>query len=128
MTPAAAAHTPPTLFVMTYEAAFIISPLPIIFATSKFIVDAVVNEPQNPTPRRSFIRGVSPIADVDEIVLLAGAEEVLLAVEAIAEGSINGDPKTPPKIKEPRTFIPAVCQPVHSNKIRLQFVFDSAAL
>jgi len=82
-----------------------------------------VNDPQNPTPRRSFIRGVSPnvdAADADVIAFLAGVDadaEAAVVVAAVAtandEGSIRGDPKTPPKMKEPRTLIPAVCQPVH---------------
>lgn len=84
-----------------------------------------MNDPQNPTPRRSFIRGVSPnvdAADADVIAFLAGVDadadaEAAVVVAAVAtandEGSIRGDPKTPPKMKEPRTLIPAVCQPVH---------------
>lgn len=71
------------------------------------MVEAVVKEPQNPTPRRSFIRGVKP-----DNPFFAGVFADVVVVLPSALVSINGVPNTPPRTNEPRTLIPAVCHPV----------------
>lgn len=100
--PHAAAANPPILFVATYDAAFTISPLEIIFTTSTEKVENVVKDPQKPTPRRSFILGVSP----------CGTECLGGTIAEIDDGLTNGETKTPPSTNDPKTFIPAVCQPI----------------
>lgn len=107
--PAAAADTPPTLFTATYPSALAASPLPIIFTMSTEYVENVVKLPQNPTPASSFARGVNPkpvgtllaadVAAVDDFALFAVSET-------------TGVANTPPRMKDPKTLIPAVCQPV----------------
>ena len=109
--PAAAADTPPTLFTATYPSALVASPLPIMFTMSTEYVENVVKLPQNPTPASNFARGVNPkpvctgtllaadVAAVDDFALSAAAET-------------TGVANTPPRMKDPKTLIPAVYQPV----------------
>lgn len=101
--PAAAAQNPPTLLVITYDAALAISPRPIMLTTSTEKVEKVVKDPQKPTPRSSFILGDSP-----EMPL---AVAVFVLAAAVAVVSTSGEPYTPPNMNEPSTLIPAVCQP-----------------
>jgi len=101
--PAAAAAIPPTLLTMKYRQAFAISRRPTIFTKSTAKVENVVNDPQNPTPQRSFILGVIPNVLRIELGLTPGFMDLV---------SMRGEPKIPPRAKEPRTLIPAVCQPV----------------
>ena len=101
--PHAAAANPPILFVATYDAAFTISPFEIILTTSTEKVENVVKDPQKPTPRRSFILGVSP----------CGTECLGGIVAKIDDGLA----KTPPSTNDPKTFIPAVCQPIVHQEI-----------
>ena len=107
--PAAAADTPPTLFTATYPSALAASPLPSILTISTEYVENVVKLPQNPTPASNFARGVNPkpvgtllaadVPAVDDFALSAAAET-------------TGVANTPPRMKDPKTLIPAVCQPV----------------
>lgn len=71
------------------------------------MVEAVVKEPQNPTPRRSFILGLKP-----DSPFFAGVFADVLVVLPSALVSINGVPNTPPRTNEPRILIPAVCHPM----------------
>mmetsp|Transcript_32591 Transcript_32591/g.38982 ORF Transcript_32591/g.38982 Transcript_32591/m.38982 type:complete len:129 (-) Transcript_32591:175-561(-) len=103
--PAAAAAIPPTLLTMKYWQAFAISRRPTIFTKSTAKVENVVNDPQNPTPQRSFILGVIPNVLRIELGLTPAPGFMDLV-------SMRGEPNIPPRAKEPRTLIPAVCQPI----------------
>mmetsp|Transcript_46008 Transcript_46008/g.139668 ORF Transcript_46008/g.139668 Transcript_46008/m.139668 type:complete len:122 (+) Transcript_46008:343-708(+) len=72
---------------------------------------------QNPTPSKSFIRGVRP--NPPPAADLAGA--VAFVAEdggfGVSFGVLTtGDPKTPPNMKDPRMLMPAVCQPVRCDR------------
>mmetsp|Transcript_23139 Transcript_23139/g.34264 ORF Transcript_23139/g.34264 Transcript_23139/m.34264 type:complete len:134 (-) Transcript_23139:2119-2520(-) len=115
--PHAAAAKPPILFVAAYPTAFTISPLEIIFTTSTENVEKVVKDPQKPTPRRSVILGVSPCTEC-----LGGT------VAEIDDGLTSGEPKTPPSKNDPKTFIPAVCQPLKYFRLGSFAILSAANL
>lgn len=120
--PAAAAANPPKLLVITYANALAISPFPSMLTTSTENVENVVNEPQNPTPRRSFDRGDKPKAGGRGGI--AGAET---AEDIFSDGATTGDAKIPPRMKDPNTLIPAVCHPVNEERFFGSLAICSAA-
>ena len=60
----------------------------------------LLKDPQKPTPAISFILGVNPMGGF-------GGDDFI----TFGFGFTTGEPATPPSINEPKTLIPAVCQP-----------------
>jgi len=91
-----------------------------MFTISTEKVEKVVNEPQNPTPARSFVRGVIPNKVVALVLPPPLTKEfgfgrfVELSTAFVA---LTGVAKIPPKTKDPNTLIPAVCHPIRYSNL-----------